>query len=102
VENNPTALVTAATDRGGGAVAVAATMMRSGRCRACRLDLDPRAESCWFCSTPVPSPRVAQARAIALPAEEDESILFARGLLLGLAVVMIPFTIRIAALALAG
>ena len=83
-------------------MAVAATMMRSGRCRACRLDLDPRALSCWFCSTPVPSAPVARARAVAMPAEEDESLLFARGLLLGLAVVMSPFTIRIAALALAG
>ena len=83
-------------------MAVAATMMRSGRCRACRLDLDPRAQACWFCSTPVPSAPIARAHAVALPVEEDESILFARGLLLGLAVVMIPFTIRIAALALAG
>ena len=83
-------------------MAVAATMVRPGRCRACRLDLDPRAESCWFCSTPVPLVPIEQRRPTAAPAEEDETILFARGVLLGVAVVLVPFLLRLVALAIAG
>jgi hypothetical protein len=83
-------------------VAVAATMVQPGRCRACRLDLDPRAEKCWFCSTPVPAAPIEAGRPAAAPVQEDDTILFARGVLLGVAVVLVPFVIRLTALALAG
>ena len=83
-------------------MAVAATMVRPGRCRACRLDLDPSAESCWFCSTPVPVARIEEPRPAAAPAQEDDTILFARGVLLGVAVVLVPFLLRLVALAVAG
>ena len=83
-------------------MAVAATMMRRGQCRACRLDLDARAEKCWFCSTPVPAAPIEERRPAATPAEEDDTILFARGVLLGVAVVLVPFAIRLTALSLAG
>ena len=83
-------------------MAVAATMVQPGRCRACRLDLDPRAEKCWFCSTPVPIAPIEERRPAVAPAREDDTILFARGVLLGGAVVLVPFVIRVAALALAG
>ena len=77
-------------------MAVAATMMR-GQCRACRLELDPRADRCWFCSTPIPTDVVDQARAVEVP-EEDDSVLFARGVLLGVAMVLVPLMIRLAPL----
>ena len=76
-------------------MAVAATMMR-GQCRACRLELDPRADRCWFCSTPIPTV-VVEARA-AVADEDDDSILFARGVLLGVGMVLIPLVIRLAPL----
>ena len=79
-------------------MAVAATMMRSGRCRACRLDLDPRAESCWFCSTPVPAASPTTGIATEAADMADDGVLFARGVLLGIAVVLVPFAVHLTAL----
>jgi hypothetical protein len=80
-------------------VAVAATMMRGSQCRACRLDLDARAEKCWFCSTPV---LVASGRAatvqISAEADDQDGILFARGVLIGIAAVLVPFVVHLTAL----
>jgi hypothetical protein len=72
-------------------------MMQRGQCRACRLELDPRAEKCWFCSTPIPAAPAVEARVVVVT-REDDGILFARGVLLGVAMVLVPFVIRLTAL----
>jgi hypothetical protein len=76
-------------------VAVAATMMQRGQCRACRLELDPRADKCWFCSTTIPSAPVEHQVRVAATTAEDDGILFARGVLIGVAMVLVPFLIRL-------
>jgi hypothetical protein len=80
--------------------AVASAIVRTGRCRACRLNLDPSATACWFCSTPVPAAPAEARHSTAVAASEDDGILFARGVLLGIAIVLVPFAIRFAALSL--
>jgi hypothetical protein len=80
--------------------AVASAIVRAGQCRACRLNLDPSATACWFCSTPVPAATTQTRRAVSVTPTEDDGILFARGVLLGIAAVLIPFAIRFAALPL--
>jgi hypothetical protein len=76
-------------------VAVSATMMQRGQCRACRLELDPRADKCWFCSTPIPTAPVDEVRVAVPTSDEEDRILFARGVLLGVALVLVPFVIRL-------
>ena len=76
-------------------MAVAATAARRRRCRACRLELDPQAEACGFCSTPAPTvPDDARLVAAAIDCDDDEAVRFARGVLLGVAIVLIPLLIR--------
>jgi hypothetical protein len=85
---------------GEAAVAVAASAVAQRlQCRCCKLDLDPRAEACWFCSTPVESASPRSPAAPAAPPVDDDSIRFARGLLIGIAVVLVPFAIHLTGLA---
>jgi hypothetical protein len=82
---------------GGSRLAVAIQRVR--RCRTCRLEVNPRAAACWFCSTPLrASPTVAPppARAPVGAAGEADRVAFASGVLAGAAVVLIPLAIRLA------
>ena len=78
---------------------LAVAMGRTGHCASCRLELDPTAAMCWFCSTPNPGRSLEARFSGGATGADDESIAFARGVLLGAALVLVPFAIRLVTLA---
>jgi hypothetical protein len=77
---------------------MAVAMGRAGYCASCRLELDPAAAMCWFCSTPNPGRSLEAQFAGGSAVAGDESVAFARGVLLGAALVLVPFVVHLTAL----
>jgi hypothetical protein len=82
---------------------MAVATMHEGRCRSCRVALRPRASECWFCSAPVEGVGARQRPSIGPTADDydEDGIAFARGLVAGAAVVLVPLAIRLVLLSVA-
>ena len=71
------------------AVAIAQTR----RCRNCGARVGVQSATCWACRSPMRQDVVVPARPLQPIGQEDESVAFASGLLVGLTSVLVPFTV---------